>query len=104
MFLFYAYRFDTSLLSYMKFAIEEEEMKIKAIGSDPVRFPSKWLQILQIISQVRKFLFLLLLLLLLIVIKLKLILYVHIKGVFAELESRFERLLEPLLLVAVRNF
>ena len=53
-------KFDTALLSYLKFAIEEETAIIKNSGKDPASMPSVWLQVLQVVRQ----------------------------GVFAELESR----------------
>jgi hypothetical protein len=64
-------RFDSEFASYLKFAIEEEELLIRNAGSDPVRLPSNWLNVLRIVSQ----------------------------GVIAEFETRFERLLDPLFLV-----
>lgn len=64
-------KFDTALLSYLNYAINEEMLVIKRSGSDPVKFPSNWLLILKIVLQ----------------------------GVLAEFETRYERLLEPLLLV-----
>lgn len=63
-------RFDTALLGYLSFAVNEERAMITARGSDPDRLPSKWLQVLTVIQQ----------------------------GVLAEFETRFNRLLEPLLL------
>ena len=63
-------RIDTDFLGYLRFAIKEETRSIKLSGSDPDRYPSKWLQVLQVIYQ----------------------------GALAEFESRFDRLLEPLIL------
>lgn len=54
-------RFDTALLSYLKFAIDEEISVIKSSGKDPQTMPSVWLQVLQVVRQ----------------------------GVFAEIESRY---------------
>ena len=62
--------FDTELLAYLGYAIEEEETGIRAHGGDPIALPSRWLSVLRLVQQ----------------------------GVLAEFESRFERLLEPLLL------
>ena len=67
------HKFDTALLSYLNFAIEEEESIIRCNGGDPARLPSTWLQVLMVVQ----------------------------RGIFAEFESRYERLLEPLIL-AVR--
>lgn len=64
-------KFDTDLLSYLKYAIEEEMNNVRLKGSDPVMMPSPWLTILRVIEQ----------------------------GVLAEFEVRYDRLLEPLLLV-----
>ena len=64
-------RFDSEFASYLKFAIEEEELSIRNAGGDPVRLPSNWLNVLRIVRQ----------------------------GVIAEFETRFERLLDPLFLV-----
>lgn len=64
-------RFDSEFASYLKFAIEEEELIIRTAGSDPDRLPSSWLNVLRIVRQ----------------------------GVIAEFETRFERLLDPLFLV-----
>ena len=63
-----------SLLSYLTFAIAEEEAVMRSSGRDPVMMPSTWLQVLQVVY----------------------------RGVYAEFETRFERLLEPLLLLVVR--
>lgn len=63
--------FDTALLGYLGYAIEEEEAGIVAHGGDPINMPSRWLSVLRLVQQ----------------------------GVLAEFESRFDRLLEPLLLV-----
>ena len=63
-------QFDTELLGYLQFAIEEEKRSLIAAGGDPTTMPSRWLQVLQIIHQ----------------------------GVIAEFEARYDRLLEPLLL------
>ena len=64
-------RFDSDLLAYLKFAIAEEEQVIVARGSDFERFPSQWLQVLRVVQ----------------------------RGVRADVERRFDRLLEPVLLV-----
>lgn len=64
-------RFDTNLLAYLNYAIDEEYQNTRRRGSDPDRYPSKWLLILKLIQ----------------------------KGVLAEFEERYERLLEPLLAV-----
>ena len=63
-------RFDSDLLGYLKFAIAEEEQFIAARGSDATRFPTQWLQILRVVQQ----------------------------GVRADVERRFDRLLDPILL------
>jgi hypothetical protein len=63
-------RFDTAFFSYLRFAIEEERKLILIKGSDPDRLPSVWLQVLTVIY----------------------------RGVQAEFEMRFDRVLEPLLL------
>ena len=63
-------RFDTDLLGYLKFAITEEERFIAARGSDATRFPTQWLQILRVVQH----------------------------GVRADVERRFDRLLDPILL------
>jgi hypothetical protein len=64
-------RFDTAFLAYLNFAIEEEKRNQRSKGYDATRYPSKWLLILTVIRQ----------------------------GVQAEFEQRYERILEPLLLV-----
>lgn len=65
--------FDTALLGYLSYAIQEEEIGLTNKGGDPHAMPSRWLNVLRLVQQ----------------------------GVLAEFETRFERLLEPLLL-AVR--
>jgi hypothetical protein len=37
-------RFDTALLAYLRYAIQEEKNTIRLRGSDPDRLPSTWLQ------------------------------------------------------------
>ena len=77
-------KFDTTLLSYIKYAIQEEEYSILSKlkrentlankvydKNDVYNNPSRWLQILNIIYN----------------------------GVYYELSSRFQRLLDPLLLI-----
>lgn len=64
-------RFTTDLLGYLNFAIQEEAIKVKQLGRDPANAPSTWLTVLQVVKQ----------------------------GVAADFEARFDRLLEPLLLV-----
>ena len=61
--------FDTKLLSYLRYAISEEEMKIKNYGKDPILTPSNWLQILNIVYN----------------------------GISYELEMRFQRIIDPLI-------
>ena len=65
--------FDTALLGYLSYAIQEEETGLINNGGDPHTMPSRWLNVLRLVHQ----------------------------GVLAEFETRFQRLLEPLLL-AVR--
>ena len=63
-------KFDTEFLGYLKWAVEEEKTVIRLGGGDPAALPSKWLQVLYVVQ----------------------------RGVIAEFETRFERLLEPLIL------
>ena len=44
-------RFDTNLLTYLTFAVKEEEGRLRRLGKDPRKFPSEWLQILKIVEQ-----------------------------------------------------
>ena len=62
-------RFDTELLSYLKFAIEEERAELAARGSDWEKDPSTWLKVLTVVQG----------------------------GVIADFETRYERLLDALL-------
>eukprot|EP01041_Mallomonas_annulata_P002918 gene2918-5731_t len=64
-------RFTTELLGYLNYAINEEILSLKKRDIDSTKLPSVWLRVLQVVKQ----------------------------GVFADFESRYERLLEPLLLV-----
>jgi hypothetical protein len=64
-------RFDTALLAYLSYAINEETLQIRQRGLDPDLAPSQWLQVLIIVQ----------------------------RGVSAEFEHRYQLLLEPLLLV-----
>ena len=45
------HKFDTALLSYLKFAIAEEEACIRKNKGDPIAMPSTWLQVLMVIEQ-----------------------------------------------------
>ncbi|KAJ1421017.1 hypothetical protein B484DRAFT_126234 [Ochromonadaceae sp. CCMP2298] len=64
-------RFDTALLGYLNFAMQEERTRVRNRGLDPLLAPSDWLQVLLIVKQ----------------------------GVMAEFEARYTNILEPLLLV-----
>ena len=64
-------KFDTNLLNYIDYSINEELIKLKKLGCNPIQNPSKWLLILKVIQQ----------------------------GILAEFEIRYERLLDPLLLI-----
>lgn len=64
-------RFDTELLAYLKYAVGEEEDKMRGKGLNPAELPSSWLQVLRVVYQ----------------------------GVLADFESRYERILNPLILV-----
>ena len=64
-------KFDTDLLSFIKYKINEEVENISKNGGDAYNSPSSWLQVLQVVY----------------------------KGILSDFEHRYDRLLEPLLLV-----
>lgn len=64
-------KFTESLLSYIRFAIQNEEYSLQMKGVDPTVSPSSWLKVLTVVYN----------------------------GILAELEARFSRLIEPLFLV-----
>ena len=64
-------KFDTDLLSFIKYKMNEEEQMISKNGGDAYTSPSAWLQVLQVVY----------------------------KGILSDFEYRYDRLLEPLLLV-----